>query len=243
MLNFVYNLVKKYSLPKQERQAVDINSLERGGEGVRGYGRNKQGTEVGWWIHPERYRKELDWLLNILRLKEDGSILSIACGPAFHEIALASYYPAIKITATDLDPKEIETAQQIAAENGIHNINFQTINAEQIDNKFSTHAFDYVISLAALHDVLNLDPVFKAVSKILKKDGRFIFTYNPGRRAKQFPNQPTLEKTLSRYLTLIRHGPLITPEDALNYYGEVELKSRQERGYGLVQEARIATLK
>lgn len=43
--------------------------------------------------------------------------------------------------------------------------------------------------------------------------------------------------------SLSRGGPLITPRNALRYYGKVERKSREQRGYGLVQEARIAKLK
>ena len=78
---------------------------------------------------------------------------------------------------------------------------------------------------------------------MLKPSGKFVFTYNPSRRRVQFPVMPSLEQELLRDFSLEHIGPLITPRDSLRYYGNVERKSRTERGYGLVQEARITKLK
>ncbi len=243
ILNFVYQLVARYALTKANRQAVNIFSQERGGYGTRGYGCNKKGVEIGWWVYPNRYKKELDWLLNALKLEGNEKILSVGCGPAFHEIVLAYYFPGLQIIATDFDSKEILTAQKIAHSLKVENIHFKVIGAEQINKVVKPHSVDRIISMAVLHDVANIDAVFCKMAQILKPSGQLVFTYNPGRRTAQFPGQPPLEEILERYLTLIYRGPLITSEDALQYYESIELKSRKQRGYGLVQEARIAVSK
>lgn len=241
-VEFLYGLVQRHALPPKLRESVDIFSLARGGHGARGYGKNRYGVDVGWWVHPERYRKEMRFLLQALNLQGNERILTIACGPAFHEIAIAKHFPGIKIVATDLDPKEIKTARRLAQANGVSNIEFRQMEATEL-SKLSGQRFDHVISLAALHDVPDLRGVFRGVSHVLKSNGRFVFTYNPGRRRVQFPHMPSLEQELARDFNLKHSGPLITPRNALHYYGKVERKSREQRGYGLVQEARIAKLK
>ncbi len=240
VLNFIHQLVAQYSLTEKGRQMGDIFTSERDGIGAKGFRSNKQGFEVGWWVHPERYKKELDWLLDVLKLEGNESLLSVACGPAFHEMTLAHHFPDLHLMATDFDPKEIKTARKIADILGVTNISFKNVGAEQISTIATPHSIDVIMSLAALHEVADLGSTFRKMSKLLKPSGRLIFTYNPGRRVAHFPRQPSLEEILEKYFTLIHCSTLITAEDSLQYYGSLELKSQAQRGYGLVQEARIA---
>ena len=96
------NLVNTHALTSEQRAKVDIFSQIRGGVGSRGYGENSLGYEIAWWVHPERYRKEMQFLLSHLSLEDKTNILSIGCGPAFHEIALSCAFPNLNIIATDL---------------------------------------------------------------------------------------------------------------------------------------------
>src|SRR3990167_5594001 len=82
---FMYHLVEKYALSSDERAHVDINSHARGGIGGRGFGQNTLGIEVGWWVHPDRYQKEIIAVNEALQIGGNESIVTFGCGPAFHE--------------------------------------------------------------------------------------------------------------------------------------------------------------
>lgn len=238
ILNYMDKIVSRYALSEKARNEVDIFSTVRGTHGTRGYGLNKQGLEIGWWVHPERYTKELEFLLEALDLENESSILSVGCGPAFHESVLAKFYPECCFVGTDVDEREIRTAQKIAEEIGVKNILFREINAEESGEMDGN--VDAVISLAALHDIPEVETFARGIQKHIKDSGQFVFTYNPQRRQMQFPQQSHLEDVIGRYFTITKEFVLITPEDSLRFYGEIEIKSRQHRGYGLVQKAVVA---
>lgn len=241
--SFMIDLISQHALAPDQRAQVDIDSRERGGIGGRGFRRNALGLEVGWWVHPERYRKEIEVIHRQLQLSGCETVLTLGCGPAFHEIVLAREYPGLSILATDFDPREIETAAKLARWAKVPNISFDVLDASAAGREASpevNESFDRVMSLAALHDVGDVRQTFATVSRLLAPTGLFLFTYNPGRRLAQFPGQPPLEELLDQYLTLVHAAPLISAEDALEYYGEVESRSRRERGYGIVQELRVA---
>src|SRR5438477_13016862 len=119
ILDFADTLVSKHALDAETAERVNIHSQERGGTGPRGYGTNRHGLEIAWWIHPGRVHQELEFLLDHVPFRGNEQLLSIACGPSFHESTLAKFFPALQVVATDFDPKEVETGRRIAGEVGV----------------------------------------------------------------------------------------------------------------------------
>src|SRR5205814_1755116 len=121
--------------------------------GSRGYGTNRHGLEIAWWIHPGRVHQELEFLLDHVPFRGNEQLLSIACGPSFHESTLAKFFPALQVVATDFDPKEVETGRRIAGEVGVANVEHHALAAQDLDRLPPDHVFDHAISIAALHDI------------------------------------------------------------------------------------------
>lgn len=229
------NLVKTHALTSEERAKVDIFSRTRGGIGSRGYGENSLGYEIAWWVHRERYQKEMQFLLSHLSLEGKKNILSIGCGPAFHEISLAYAFPNLNILATDLDKREIATAEKIALDVKVfNNLTLQSGDALSIISAHKSSKFEQIISFATLHDLPQLELTLESIAQCLSPDGLFIFSYNPFRLQSQFSELESLEKLLDKHFEIQDSLVLITEEDSLAYYGEIAEISQQKRGYPLV---------
>lgn len=234
-----------HALTPEQRARVNIFSQARGGVGSRGYGTNSLGYEIAWWVHPQRYQREMQFLLLHLASSAKQNILSFGCGPAFHEIALAHTFPHFKILATDLDKREIATAKKIAAtvDGTGDNLTFQAGDAGSILANLETNKYDRIISLATLHDLPHLETVLESIARCLAPDGLFIFSYNPFRLQKQFSHLDSLTELLNRHFTRKNSLILTNEEDSLAYYGDIARISSQKRGYPLVWQGMVVQRK
>ena len=240
------DLIQTHALTSEQRAKVDIFSRNRGGVGSRGYGKNSLGYEIAWWVHPERYQKEMQFLLSHLSLKKEDikSILSIGCGPAFHEIALACSFPNLNILATDLDEREIATARKITSDiKLLDNLTFQSGDAFSIISTHKSKKLDRIISFAALHDLPQLELILESIAQSLSPEGLFIFSFNPFRLQSQFSELESLEKLLEKHFKIVDSLILITEQDSFAYYGEIAQISQQKRGYPLVWNGMVVKLK
>lgn len=242
ILAYATERVAEYALEPEVAQAVDLHSQTRGGAGPRGYGLNRQGLEIAWWVHPERVRQELELVLDHLALDGSERLVTLGCGPAFHEAALAKFFPKLQITATDFDPKEIETAQTIAKQLGVTNVQHLAMAAEGVGSLKDQGPFDAAVSIAVLHDVPDPDAMCRGLSEVLRPGGKFVFTYNPPRQRAQFPNSPPLREVIAKYFTIELEGPLVTAEHSKRYFGAIAERSELERGYPLRWDAVVARL-
>jgi SAM-dependent methyltransferase len=228
-------LVETYALTSEQRAAVNIFSQARGGVGTRGYGKNALGYEIAWWVHPQRYLKEMEFLLSHLTLSSTERILSIGCGPAFHELALALTFPDVNFLATDLDEREIETAKAISDHIGCpQNLQFQVGDALSVLSATDRHPYSHVISFAALHDFPHLDRTLEKVALHLMPNGLFILTYNPFRLHDNFAAASCLSDLLDRWFIVEKEVVLVTEVDSAAFYGEIARLSQEKRGYPLV---------
>ncbi len=241
LLSYADKLVGKHARDADTAQQVNIHAQNRGGVGGRGYGTNKHGLEIAWWVHPKRVHQELGMVLDRLELEGNERLVTIGCGPAFHEITIAKHFPNIHITATDFDAKEIETAKKIAAEVGVSNVEFHAMPGEDV-SKFGAGTFDHAFSIAVLHDVPGLDACAKGLSTVMKKGGVLAFTYNGPRQRAQFPDQPPLRDTIAKYFKIEWEFPLVNREHSREYFGAIADRSEKERGYPLIWDAMSARL-
>lgn len=241
VLDFATSLVSRHALDGEHAQQVNIHAQHRGGVGGRGYGKNKHGLEIAWWVHPRRVHQELGFVLDRLKLEGNERIVTIGCGPAFHEVALCKMYPELRVVGTDFDGKEIETARTIAKEVGVTNIELLNQPGEQV-GKLEPASFDHAFSIAVLHDVPGLEQMCQGLVRVLKKGGVFAFTYNGPRQRAQFPEQPPLKDTIAKYFQIEYEFPLVTPAHSREYFGAIADRSERERGYPLQWDAIAARL-
>lgn len=237
ILAFASGLVSEHALDADTLQAVDLHSRVRGGSGPRGYGRNRHGLEIAWWVHPKRVRQELEFVLESLSLRGSERIVSIGCGPAFHEASLGHCLPDLRIVGTDFDAHEIETAKVVAKEVGVDNVEHRKLAAENIAELSPGGPFDHAMSVAMLHDVAGLEAMCRGLVTILKPGACFAFTYNPPRQRAQFPDAPPLRDTIAKYFTIEREIELVTPAHSREYFGAMAERSEVERGYPLRWDA------
>jgi SAM-dependent methyltransferase len=236
ILDAATELVTRHALTPDHAQEVNIHAQHRGGVGGRGYGTNPHGLEIAWWVHPKRVHQELGFVLDRLALRGDERLVTIGCGPAFHEITLAKRLPGLRIVATDFDGAEIETAKAIAREVGVTNVELLNLPGEAV-GQFEPASFDHAFSIAVIHDVPGLDEMCRGLARVLKPGGVFAFTYNGPRQRAQFPDQPSVKETVSKYFEIEYELPLVTPQHSREYFGAIADRSERERGYPLQWDA------
>lgn len=99
-------------------------------------------------------------------------ILEIGAGSCNVGIALA--LKGADVTCIDISEEQIKLGEKVAQENGVH-IKTLVMDMEELDG-LESNSYDIVISVCALMYIENLNKVFKDISKLLKKNGKFIFS-------------------------------------------------------------------
>lgn len=85
-----------------------------------------------------------------------------------------------EVTATDLSPAMLETAQRLAA---LHQVNIECVQSPAEHLKVPEGAFDFVYAANVLHHVAHKRAMLQSMSRALKPGGRFFsidpLAYNP----------------------------------------------------------------
>lgn len=114
-------------------------------------------------------------ILSQLNPKLGMKILDVGCGRGFYEAAVASVYPGVKITGIDAGTDYIEIAKKaIKYLPGSDNINFLQADARHLP--FPEGSFDRIICSDVLEHVNDDSSVVREIFRVLKKNGRAIFT-------------------------------------------------------------------
>lgn len=114
--------------------------------------------------------------IRLLALKAGERVLDIACGNGqfAREMAQAS----AQVLAFDYAEKFVARARQHTAEAGIEGIEFWVIDAtdERALLALGEGAFDAAVCTMALMDVAEIGPLMRALSRLLRPGGRFVFS-------------------------------------------------------------------
>lgn len=112
--------------------------------------------------------------LNIIDVKKNKNkkVLELGCGGGQCSIFLAKN--GFNCSGIDISEKQISYAQQLADKNKV-NINYLVGSGESL-KMFKDGQFDIVVSIFSLQYIRNLDKCFKEVSRVLKDNGKFIFS-------------------------------------------------------------------
>jgi ubiquinone/menaquinone biosynthesis C-methylase UbiE len=113
-------------------------------------------------------------LPNISRLidpKKGIEILDLACGQGFFSHALSA--KGAKVVGVDISPELIAIAKKHAS----HNEEFYVSPAQNL-SFLKPLSFDATLVVLALQNIEHIAPVFKEVSRVLKKGGKFVIVLN-----------------------------------------------------------------
>jgi len=106
----------------------------------------------------------------LINLCGGGNVLEYGCGPGSSAFLLSQH--AASVVGIDISDVAITKAETQAREEGLTNVAFQVMNAE--DLRFPDSTFDLVCGSAILHH-LDLRQSFAEISRVLKPNGVALF--------------------------------------------------------------------
>ena len=111
----------------------------------------------------------------MLELKPGEKILDIACGNGLASRRLAEL--GAEVVAFDFSEQMIQFARKRTTQN-FERIKYLVLDAtdEQALLELGENKFDAALCNMALFDIADIKPLFRALSKLLKPDGRFVFS-------------------------------------------------------------------
>lgn len=167
----------------------------------------------------------------MLNIQAGERVLDIACGNGQFSRRLAEL--GASVVAADFSPKLIELARQRTTDHA-DRIAYHVADATDEDQLLALAGsdqprFDAAVCINALMDMPAIEPLFRAVAKLLKPDGRFVFSImHPCFNGLSLTMQPeladysetvTYSLKISRYLTAdISKGIAIREQPQEQYY-------------------------
>lgn len=125
---------------------------------------------------------DLDMLIELAQPEKSDIVLDAATGGGHTANALA---PLVhKVTAMDLTPKMLASAEKFITGNGHANVEFVEGDAENMP--FEDETFDIVTCRIAPHHFPNVKDFIKEVYRVLKPDGRFLLDDNVAPEVDEF---------------------------------------------------------
>jgi len=116
----------------------------------------------------------------LLKVNSSDFVLDIACGNGNFSEHIAKQ--GANVVAFDYSPKMIELAKK-RRKNILNKVNFRVCDASNYEELLSlkqTRSFSKAVANMAIMDISDIDPLFKAVYKMLEDEGSFVFaTHHP----------------------------------------------------------------
>lgn len=167
----------------------------------------------------------------MLNIQPGERVLDIACGNGQFSRRLAAL--GTTVVASDFSPKLIELAKGRTTEHA-DRISYHVVDATDEAQLMALAGadnmrFDAAVCSNAIMDMPATDPLFRSVAKLLKPDGRFVFSimhpcFNGLSIAMQpeladYDQEPTYSIKVSRYLsTSVTKGLAISDQPQQQYY-------------------------
>lgn len=99
------------------------------------------------------------------------SMIDLGCGKGVFTFELARRFPGAKITAVDIDEKQVEVNRQVAKKHGHRNIDFEV---QDILNMPYESQFDLAVSVDNLEHIQDDVAALKVVHRALKPGGKLV---------------------------------------------------------------------
>ncbi len=132
---------------------------------------DKESGDTGAWHHRTDINPVIFELVNNIRNKK---ILEVGCGNGYLSRLLAK--KGARVIGTDLSQKLLDYAIKKEEKNPL-GIKYFKRNASDL-KKIKNKSFDIVIANMCLMDVKDAESAIKEASRVLKKNGKFVFSIN-----------------------------------------------------------------
>lgn len=113
----------------------------------------------GGYVYDGRWRVVAESLVAHYRLKDGDRILDVGCGKAHLLYEITQVVPGIEVVGIDISEYALRTAKE--------EVRPYLRLGDARDLPFEDHSFDFVFSLATLHN-LNIDQLSGAISEIVR---------------------------------------------------------------------------
>ena len=131
------------------------------------------GEDIGQtsWLTATEYRG----FFQILNLSQDKKVLEIATGSGGPAVFMVKE-TGCHLTGVDINENGIANAKNLANENGLsERMNFIHADASE-PLPFPDGSFDVIVSIDSINHLKDRDKVLKEFYRLLKKDGRLLYT-------------------------------------------------------------------
>ncbi len=105
------------------------------------------------------------------RLQRGIEVLDVGCGQGRALIAMASEYPNSRFRGCDISVEAIEGARAKVRELGLHNVQFNVVDAAAFDEP---EAYDLITAFDSVHDQAEPARVLQNIHRALRPDGVFL---------------------------------------------------------------------
>jgi SAM-dependent methyltransferase len=128
------------------------------------------------YIQDYRYPRITGRMLEWLKPKADYKILYVGCGVGWLFFEIMKTYPGINMTFFGLDVVHSNIGHLVYRRNKEHKQNIIGVVGDAQSLPFSAGEFDIVVSSEVLEHIYDKRLALKEIHRVLKKDGRFIFS-------------------------------------------------------------------
>ena len=118
--------------------------------------------------------RRMELVVNQAKRLQPKAILDAGCGPGLVLATLNAQLSGTKLVGVDLSSLMVEQARR----NNSAAVDLRQCSVE--DLPFEQHAFDLIYALGVMDYLNDLSPFFRAVNRVLRPGGYFIFTYPNG---------------------------------------------------------------
>jgi 2-polyprenyl-6-hydroxyphenyl methylase/3-demethylubiquinone-9 3-methyltransferase len=125
--------------------------------------------------HDQALKRRAILIVENLNLKGDEKVLDAGCGDGYYLKLLKQLYPNLELYGIDIDKKVLKVAYA-NLEKELNEKSITIYEKSITDSGFKDNFFDAVFSSEVLEHVPNDLEAVLEVKRILKKDGKFIFT-------------------------------------------------------------------
>lgn len=122
-----------------------------------------------------KYEQEgrLSAVLSLIDLEQAGLVLDVGCGVGWPTRQYARLTQG-QVTGIDSSKESINQAREKAAKEGLDNLSFQVMDAEEL--RFENDTFDVIICSEVLEHLLTPQKTLNEMSRVVKSTGQIVIT-------------------------------------------------------------------
>lgn len=169
-------------------------------------------------ISGRRRDTPLDWFWRTHVGGRVSRTLSVSCGTGYWERRMAEMGFSATVDAFDYSEAALEWARDLARKKGFSNISYRRADINSVE--LEPGGYDVVVSVAALHHVLELEHALDQIHRALKPGGLLFFDEYIGPNRMQWPD---------RVLEVANEILACIPKHKRVRFGDGSIKKREDR--------------